>query len=87
VDRFLSPPRRIVYRPLNDIHKNEIKHRILMFHCINQKCPIFVIHVDPNDPTKNLENHLKNWSVASNLMFFIVGGQHTFQAVKVISIL
>jgi len=27
---------------------DEIKHQILMFHYINQQCPIFAIHVDPN---------------------------------------
>ncbi len=36
VDRFLPPPRRIVYRPLSDTHKNEIKHEILTFHYIDQ---------------------------------------------------
>jgi hypothetical protein len=41
-----------------------------MFHYINQQCPIFAIHADPNDPTKILETCPRNWSVVSNLMFF-----------------
>ncbi len=35
VDWFMPPPGRIMYCPLNDTHKNEIKHQILMFHYIN----------------------------------------------------
>ncbi len=35
VDRFMPPLGRIMYHPLNNTHKNEIKHRILMFHYIN----------------------------------------------------
>ncbi len=76
-----------MYRPLSDTHKNKIKHQILMFHYINQQCPIFVIPVDLKNPTKILETHPKNWLVVFNSMFFIVGGQHTIQAMKVLSIL
>ncbi len=36
VDKFMPPPRRIMYHPLSDTHKNEIKHWILMFHYIDQ---------------------------------------------------
>jgi len=36
MDRILPPPWRIVYRSLNNTHKNEIRHQILMFHYINQ---------------------------------------------------
>jgi hypothetical protein len=36
MDRFLPHPGRIVYRPLNNTHNNEIKHPILMFHYIDQ---------------------------------------------------
>jgi hypothetical protein len=36
MDRFLPFLRRIMYRPLNDTHKNKIKHQILMFHYIDQ---------------------------------------------------
>jgi hypothetical protein len=36
IERFLTPQRRIVYWPLSEMHKNEIKHKILMFHYINQ---------------------------------------------------
>ncbi len=32
VDRFMLPFGRIVYCLLNNTHKNEIKHHILMFH-------------------------------------------------------
>ncbi len=60
VDRFLPFPKRIVYYPLNDTHKNEIKHQILMFHYIDQGSPIFVIFADLNDPTKILETHPRN---------------------------
>jgi hypothetical protein len=60
MDRFLPPPRRIVYRPLIDTHKNKIKHQILMFHYINQQYPIFTILGDPNDLTKILETRQKN---------------------------
>jgi hypothetical protein len=60
VDRFLPPLGRIVYRPLNNTHKNEIKHRILMFHYINKQCPIFAILVNPNDPIKILEMKPRN---------------------------
>jgi hypothetical protein len=73
-----------VYHPLNDKHKNEIKHQILMFHYI---CPNFVIHGDLKDPTKILEMCPRNWLAISNSMFFIVGGQHTIQVVNLISIL
>jgi hypothetical protein len=55
VDRFLSSLGRIVCHPLSKPHKNEIKHQILMFHYIDQQCPIFAILVDPNDLTKILE--------------------------------
>ncbi len=55
VDRFLPPLKKIVYHPLNDTHKNEIKHQNLMFHYIDQQCLIFAILVDLNDPTKILE--------------------------------
>jgi len=34
VDKFLPPPGRIVYHPLNNTHENEIKHWILMFHSL-----------------------------------------------------
>ncbi len=27
INKFLAPPKRIVYRPLSDTHKNEIKHQ------------------------------------------------------------
>jgi hypothetical protein len=74
VDRFLPPLGRSVYHPLNDTHKNEIKHRILMFHYIDQQCPIFAIPTNPKYLTKILEMHLRNWFVVSNLIFFIVGG-------------
>ncbi len=77
VDKFLPPLRKIMYRPLSDTHKNEIKHKILMFHYINQQCPFFIIPIDPNDPTKILEMKPKNWFALSNLMFFIIHGQHT----------
>ncbi len=60
VDRFLPLPKLIVYRPLNNTHKNEIKHQILMFHYIDQQFPIFVILADLNDPTKILETHPRN---------------------------
>jgi hypothetical protein len=60
VDRFLPLPRRIVYCPLSNAHKNQIKYQILMFHYIDQYCSIFAIHVDPNDPTKILEMRPKN---------------------------
>jgi hypothetical protein len=33
--RFQPPFGRIVYCPLNDTHKNKIKHQILMFHNID----------------------------------------------------
>ncbi len=36
INKFLPPSKRIVYHPLNDTHKNEIKHQILMFHYIDQ---------------------------------------------------
>jgi hypothetical protein len=36
VDRFLPPLGKIVYCPLNDTHKNKIKHQILKFHYIDQ---------------------------------------------------
>jgi len=36
VERFLIPQGRIVYQPLSEMHKNEIKHKILMFHYFNQ---------------------------------------------------
>ncbi len=36
VERFLTPQGRIVYHPLSEMHKNEMKHKILMFHYINQ---------------------------------------------------
>jgi hypothetical protein len=36
VDRLLPLPRRIVYHPLNNTHKNEMKHEILTFHYIDQ---------------------------------------------------
>jgi hypothetical protein len=84
VDRFLLHLGRIVYHPLNNKHKNEIKHRILMFHYI---CPNFVIHADLKNPTKILEMCPRNWPTISNSMFFIVGGQHTIQVVNLISIL
>jgi hypothetical protein len=32
----LSPLGKIMYHPLSDTHKNEIKHWNLMFHYINQ---------------------------------------------------
>jgi hypothetical protein len=73
VDIFLPPPGRIVFFPLNDTHKNEIKHRILMFHYIDQQCLIFVIHVDPTDSTKILETRPRNWFTLSSLMFFYYG--------------
>jgi hypothetical protein len=60
VDRLLPLPRRIVYCPLSDAHKNEIKHQILMFHYSNQQCPIFVIPTDLIDPTKILETRPRN---------------------------
>jgi hypothetical protein len=76
-----------VYCPLSDTHKNEIKHQILMFHYINQQCSIFAILVDPNDPTKILETRPKTWSNSFSSMFFIVGGLHTTQIMKVNCIL
>ncbi len=36
LDKFLSPLGKIMYHPLSDTHKNEIKHWNLMFHYINQ---------------------------------------------------
>ncbi len=73
VDKFLPPPGRIVYCPLSDTHKNKIKHRILMFHYINQQCPIFVIFVDLINPTNILEMRPRNLSTISNSMFFYYG--------------
>ncbi len=35
MDKFLILLGRIVYYPLNDTHKNKIKHQILMFHYID----------------------------------------------------
>jgi hypothetical protein len=35
MDRFLPLPRRIMYRPLSNTHKNKIKHQILMLHYID----------------------------------------------------
>jgi hypothetical protein len=61
-----------VYYLLNDTHKNEIKHQNLMFHYINQQCPIFVIFAYPNNPTKILEMRPRNWSTLSSLMFFLL---------------
>jgi len=87
VDKFLSLPRRIMYHPLSNTHKNEIKHRILMFHYIDQFCPIFAIPINPNSSTKILETKPKTWFNLSSSMFFIMGGQHTIQAIKVNCIL
>ncbi len=75
VDKFLPPPGKIVYCPLNNAHKNKIKQRILMFHYISQQCPIFVIFVDSIDPSKFLETRPRNLSILSNSMFFTMGGQ------------
>jgi hypothetical protein len=60
INKFLPPPKRIMYHPLSDTHKNEIKHRILMFHYIDKQFPIFVILVDSNDPTKILKTKPMN---------------------------
>jgi hypothetical protein len=77
VDKSLPPPRRLVYCPLSDTHKNEIKHQILMFHYINQQHPIFAIPNDLNNPTKILETNIKNYYSLSGSVFFIMGGQYT----------
>ncbi len=65
-----------MYCPLNDTHKKEIKHQILIFHYINTWCPIFVIPSNLKNPTIILETCPRNWYVVSNSMFFIMGGQH-----------
>ncbi len=62
-----------MYLPLNDTHKNEIKHQNLMFHYINWQCPIFIIIINPNNPIKILETRPRNWSILSSLMFFYCG--------------
>jgi len=83
VERFLIPPRRIVYRPLSEMHTNEIKHKILMFYYINQQCPIFAVLTDFEDEKNILESKLKSRSNLENSKFFIIGGQHIIHVVKV----
>jgi hypothetical protein len=65
------------------MHKDQIKHKILMFHYINQQCPIFVIHVDLEDEMKILESKPISRSNFEKSKFFIIGGQCTIQVVKV----
>jgi hypothetical protein len=72
INKFLPPPKIIMYCPLNDTHMNEIKHQILMFHYINQQLLIFTIFMNPNDPTKIQETRPKNWSTLSDSMFFLL---------------
>jgi hypothetical protein len=52
VDKFLPPLGKIMYYPLNNTHKKEIKHQILMFHYINQQCSICIIPANSNDPNE-----------------------------------
>jgi hypothetical protein len=73
VDRFMHPLGKIVYCPLRYTHKNKIKHQILMFHYIDQQFPIFIIPIDPNDPTKILEARPRNKSTLSSSIFFYYG--------------
>jgi hypothetical protein len=56
----MPPLGRIVYGPLSNTHKNEIKHRILMCHYIDKQCPIFATLTNPNDLTKILEMRPRN---------------------------
>jgi hypothetical protein len=35
INKFLPPPKRIMYCPLRNTHKNEIQHQVLMFHYLN----------------------------------------------------
>ncbi len=73
MDKFLPPLGRIVYHPLNNTHENEIKHQNLMFHCINQHCPIYTILSYSNNPNKILEMRPRNRSTLSSSMFFYCG--------------
>jgi hypothetical protein len=58
VHRFKKTPANIVYHPLLDIHKDEIKKRITQCHKSNTKVPIFAIlddllNVDHITPRKS----------------------------------
>jgi hypothetical protein len=83
VERFLIPPRRIVYWPLSEMHTNEIKRKLLMFYYINQQCPIFAILTDLEDEKNILKSKLRSRSDLENSKIFIIGGQHTIHVVKV----
>ncbi len=61
VNKFLPPPRRIFYHPLNNTHKNEIKHKILMFHYIDHQYPIFIIPAGLNDPTTRNKSSINHY--------------------------
>ncbi len=47
VHRFKRALPNILYRPLSDIHKDEIKERITQYNKFDTKVPIFAIPEDP----------------------------------------
>jgi hypothetical protein len=58
---FKKTHSNIVYRPLSDIHKEEIKKKITQYNKFDTKVPIFEIPEDPHNADHITPQKLKKW--------------------------
>jgi hypothetical protein len=61
VHHFKKTPPNIVYCPLSDIHKDEIKKRITQYNKFDTKVPIFVIPEDLHNANHIIPRKPKKW--------------------------
>jgi hypothetical protein len=83
VHHFKRAPPNIVYRPLLDIHKDDIKKIITQYNRFDTKVPIFVIHEDLQNANHIIPQKSKKCEDIKDNQFFIVGKQHTIVVAKV----
>ncbi len=76
-------PANIVYHPLLDIHKDEIKKRITQYNKFDTKVPIFAILEDPLNVDHIILRKSKKWEDIQDNQFLIVGRKHIIVATKV----
>jgi hypothetical protein len=83
VHHFKRALPNIVYLPLSNIHKDEIKKRITQYNKFDTKVPIFMIPKDPHNANHIIPHKPKKWEDTQDNQFLIVGEQHTTVVAKV----
>ncbi len=80
---FFLAPKRIVYCPLLERHKDDIKVKITQYNSIQYIRLVFVPPIDPNNLDKIAREKPMSWVDIENSNFFLLGGQHIVMVVKV----